>query len=229
VRRTAALLAVVAAAGLGAGAAAAPSPPPAVHANGVAEPHRAAPAPAAERAARGRARAAARAKGAKARARARARAKARARGKAMRLQRQRPVAFMLQGCVAGPPADGIIVVEPLRANRAMRRALGDAFEVRVKLGPKTKVVLRSSHEGTSEGSPAGQIADGDRVVVRWHAPRDTPASSLPAAVRVIGGGSSPECVPVGEDPFGDEPDPPVWLPEDEDDLTPWPDDEPPVP
>ena len=116
---------------------------------------------------------------------------------------------LLHACVtADATADGV-ALSVLGGNRHMRRALDGDTTVTAKLdgGTLVRLVGRARHlpagSVPTRAPRIGTYADltaGDRVIVRFRAPRGTDAAALPAAFRVIDRGPTARCAPAGATP-----------------------------
>lgn len=118
---------------------------------------------------------------------------------------KRSVRLLGVACVTGPSAENGVVVTLRRGNRHMRRAVGDTPEFIAKIGERTRIRLVGRARVRPEGSTpkraprVGGYADlavGDRVILRFRAPRGTAAADLPPALRIVDNGPAKRCAPA---------------------------------
>jgi hypothetical protein len=117
---------------------------------------------------------------------------------------------LLRACVVAPAAPTGVDLAVLGGNRHMRRALDGATAFTAKIDPGTVIRLVGRARHLPEGSDPkrlprfGTHADlqpGDRLTVRFRAPRGTTAADLPAAFKIIDHGPSKGCAaPKEPDP-----------------------------
>ena len=122
---------------------------------------------------------------------------------------------LLHACVAtDATADGV-ALSVLGGNRHMKRALkldgvtipGGAFTAALDGETLVRLVGKARHlpagSVPKRAPKIGTYADldaGDRVIVRFRAPRGTAATALPAAFRVIDRGPTAKCAPAPATP-----------------------------
>lgn len=123
---------------------------------------------------------------------------------------------LLHACVtADATADGVDL-KVLRGNRHMRDVLDGATTFRAELSGDTKVRLvgkarfRTEDGRDHKGPHLGTFADldaGDRVTLKFRAPRGGDADAMPAATLVIDHGPTVRCeTPPATPPADDSPD-----------------------
>jgi hypothetical protein len=122
--------------------------------------------------------------------------------------------YLLQACVTGPATETAVDLGVLGGNHHMRVALDGATAFIAKLDEDTVIRLVGRARHLPKGSDPkrkeriGTFADltaGDRVIVRFRAPRGTAATALPAAFRVVDRGPRAICAPSPTAPDkGDE-------------------------
>ena len=112
--------------------------------------------------------------------------------------------YLLRACVTAEGTQTGVALDVLGGNRHMRRALAGAktFTAKIDAGTVIRLVGRARH--LPEGSvpkrlpKLGTYADldiGDRLTVRFRAPRGTASADLPAAFRIVDHGPSKKCAP----------------------------------
>lgn len=121
------------------------------------------------------------------------------------------VAYEFRGVVTADATAGSVVVEFVQGNKHIRRALGDAEMITVKIGASTRVRVNATR---TRGSFA-DLKAGDKVRVEIRAPRGTALANLPAARVIVDRGVAADWAPpVVEPPVVEPPvvEPPVEEP-----------------
>lgn len=117
------------------------------------------------------------------------------------------VQYLLHACVTTNATPSAVDLRALWGNRQMRKALAGATTLTAKIGDQTQILLtgrarKAQGRVPKVGTYANLIA-GDRVVVRFRAPRGTAAADLPPAARIVDHGPAKVCaVPAPAAPTG---------------------------
>ena len=115
--------------------------------------------------------------------------------------------YLLRACVTAEGTATGVALDVLGGNRHMRRALDGAKTFTAKIDADTVIRLVGRARHLPEGSvpkrlpKLGTYADldiGDRLTVRFRAPRGTASADLPAAFRIVDHGPSKKCAPPAD-------------------------------
>ncbi len=106
------------------------------------------------------------------------------------------VAYEFRGVVTADATAGSVTVQFVQGNKHVRRALGDAKMITVKIGASTRVRVNATR---IRGSFA-DLKAGDKVRVEIRAPRGTALANLPAARVIVDRGVAADWAPPIVDP-----------------------------
>lgn len=117
------------------------------------------------------------------------------------------VQYLLHACVATNATPSAVDLRALWGNRQIQKSLAGATTLTTKIGDQTRILLTGRARKAEGGMPKvgtyANLTAGDRVVVRFRAPRGTAAADLPPAVRIVDHGPAKVCaVPAPAAPTG---------------------------